>query len=57
MKCISARFDTHDRDDVLFLTRYLKLKTSVSVFEIIEKYYPHRLIPAKTKFFVEELLA
>lgn len=57
MKCISARFDTHDREDVEFLLRHLQLKEPAKVFAIIEKYYPHRLIPAKTRFFVEELLA
>ncbi len=56
MKCISARFDTFDRDDVQFLIRYLKLKSAEEVFRIIEKYYPHRQIPAKTQFLVEELL-
>lgn len=57
MKCISARFDSHDRDDVLFLIRYLGLKRPEAVFKIIEKYYPRRLVPAKTRFLVEELLA
>lgn len=56
MKCIAARFDTHDKEDVLFLIRYLRLKTAEQVFQIIEKYYPHSRVPAKTKFFVEELM-
>jgi hypothetical protein len=55
MKCISARWDTSDRDDVLFLVRFLKLKSARRVFEIIEHYYPKKLIPAKTQFFIEEL--
>ncbi|MBI4056463.1 MAG: hypothetical protein HY399_02840 [Elusimicrobia bacterium] len=55
MKCIAARFDAHDRDDVLFLIRYLKLKNSEAVFSLIELYYPHKMVPAKTKFFVEEI--
>lgn len=57
MKCVSARFDSHDRDDVLFLIRYLGLKRPAAVFKVIEQYYPSRLIPAKTQFLVEELLA
>lgn len=57
MKCVSARFDSHDREDVLFLIQYLGLKKPESVFGIIESYYPRRLVPAKTRFFVEELLA
>ena len=56
MKCVSARFDSRDRDDVEFLVRYLELKTAVEVFAVIERYYPRRLIPAKTQFLVEELL-
>jgi len=56
MKCISARFDSSDLDDVRFLINYLGLDTSESVFEIIEQYYPHHLIPAKTRFMVEELM-
>jgi len=39
MKCISARWDTSDRDDVLFLIRHLKLKSPEAVFKIIEHYY------------------
>lgn len=57
MKCVSARFDSHDRDDVAFLLGYLKLKTPEAVFAVIERYYPKRLIPAKTAFLVEELLS
>lgn len=56
MKCVAARFDTHDRDDVRFLIRRLGLKTPDAVFGVIERYYPQRLVPAKTQFFVEELL-
>ena len=57
MKCISARFDTHDRDDVEFLIEYLGLKKPDQVFKLIEKYYPKTRIPAKTKFLIEELMA
>lgn len=57
MKCVSARFDTHDKEDVEFLLKYLKLQEPEQVFDLIEKYYPKTQIPAKTKFLVEELLA
>ena len=57
MKCVSARFDSHDRGDVVFLIHLLGLKTPAEVFSAIETYYPSRLIPAKTRFLVEELLA
>jgi hypothetical protein len=56
MKCISARWDTNDRDDVIFLIRFLKLVDASSVFAIIESYYPKKQIPSKTQFFIEEVL-
>jgi len=56
MKCISARWDSHDRDDVVFLIDYLKIKKSEHVFKIIQNYYPKKQIPPKTQFLIEELL-
>jgi hypothetical protein len=56
MKCISARFDTHDADDVAYLVKHLGLKEPESVYEVIEAYYPKRMVPAKTQFLIEELL-
>ena len=56
MKCISARYDTHDIDDVKFLLSYLKLKKPEEVYAVVEKYYPHSQIPPKTQFLIEELL-
>ena len=56
MKCLSARWDTNDRDDVIFLINYLKLKSAEKVFQIIEKFYPKNKIAAKTMFFIEEIL-
>lgn len=56
MKCISARFDTLDRDDILFLISHLKLTRPQQVFNIIATYYPHHRVPAKTEFLVEEIL-
>ena len=55
MKCLSARWDTWDRDDVTFLIRHLKFNQPKDVFDVIEAFYPKRLIPPKTKFFIEEL--
>lgn len=57
MKCISARWDTSDKDDISLLAKLLKLTKPKEVFDIIESYYPHDRIPAKTRFAVEELLA
>lgn len=56
MKCVSARFDGHDRDDIVFLLKFLEIKKPENVFPIIEKYYPRGVIPPKTKFLIEELL-
>lgn len=56
MKCISARFDSHDLEDTKFLIEYLQLRTPNDVFDIIQAYYPQRLIPPKTQFLIEELL-
>ena len=56
MKCISARWDTHDRDDVIFLLKLLDLREPSAVFKIIEGFYPNTKIAAKTQFFIEEVL-
>ena len=56
MKCVSARFDTHDADDVAFLVRYLGLVTPDEVFERIARYYPREQVPPRTRYLVEELL-
>ena len=56
MKSISARFDSSDQQDARFLIEYLQLRAPADVFEIIETYYPKRLIPPKTQFLIEEIL-
>jgi hypothetical protein len=55
MKCTSARFDTFDKDDVVFLIQHMNLKTTQEVFDTILKYYPREKIPPKTQFLIEEL--
>lgn len=57
MKCVAARYDTHDRDDILFLIHYLGLTRPEAVFALVEQYYPHTRVPAKTQFAIEELMA
>lgn len=56
MKAISARFDTHDKDDLIFLIHHLEYKSVEEIFETINKYYPKQNIPAKTQFLIEEIL-
>ncbi len=55
MKCISARFDTHDADDVRFLIDHLHLKQPQDVFVIVEDFYPKKHIPPKAQYFIEEI--
>ena len=57
MKCLSARFDSHDGNDVTFLIKHLKLENPEQAFDIVEKYCPKQVIPAKTRFFIEELFS
>ncbi len=57
MKCISARWDSNDKDDVIFLMKYLELKQAEDVFQIIENFYPKSMIPSKTRFFIEEIMS
>lgn len=56
MKCVSARFDSHDLDDTKFLLAHLGIKSVEEASRIIEQYYPRKVIPAKTQFLLEELL-
>jgi len=56
MKCISARWDSSDRDDVEFLIKYVGLKDAKTVLENIGQFYPKEIVPAKTQFFIEELM-
>ncbi len=55
MKSLAARFDTSDRDDVIFLIGELGLDSPDAVFSILEKYYPADQIRPATRFFIEEI--
>ncbi|WP_367871315.1 hypothetical protein [Luteolibacter sp. Populi] len=61
MKCLASRVAGYDgagdRDDILRLCRELGLRESAAVLDIVATYYPESMIPAKTRFFVEEILA
>lgn len=54
MKTLSARVDSTDKDDVIFLIKRLNLESPHAVFEIVAKYYPEQQIRPATKFFIEE---
>ena len=55
MKCLSARWDSYDGDDVKFLIKHIGLQCAKEVFEIIEGFYPMNRIEPKTMFFIEEI--
>lgn len=55
MKSISARVDTSDRNDIIFLIKKLKIDSADELFAIIEKYYPKNRIKPATQFFIEEI--
>ena len=55
MKALAARADTEDEADVITLIRSLNLKSPDEVFTIIEKYYPEKVIPPKTQYFISGL--
>lgn len=41
--------------DIIFLIRYLKLKTAKAVLDLVGQYYPANRIPVKTQYLVEGL--
>ena len=60
MKCMASRIgtvedDTHDIGDIVFLVRYLKLKTPDDVMKILAAYYPEDKIPVKAQYLIEGL--
>ncbi|HCE46315.1 MAG TPA: hypothetical protein DET40_22445 [Lentisphaeria bacterium] len=55
MKCVSARYDSMDGEDIEFLLKHLNIKDKDTVFNIICKYYPENSVPVKTKFVIEEI--
>ncbi len=58
MKCLAARvgLDEHDKEDAQFLAKHLGVRDADSIFKIVEKYYPKARIPAKTEYFIQEVL-
>lgn len=60
MKCRAARapgYDTAgDRADVALLLRRLNLRSADDVSAVIQRYYHDRIVPARTRYFVEEVL-
>ena len=57
MKCLAARADTKDADDVRFLARALGLSSAEQVIERLRRYYPNEQIKPATRFFIEEIMS
>lgn len=57
MKCIAARvgLDENDKEDAKMLIRHLGLKSAAEVGEVVGTYYDAARIPAKTRYFIEEI--
>lgn len=60
MKCMAARLggttgEQSDVPDIIFLIRYLGLKSATEVLDLVAQYYPANRIPVKTQYLVEGL--
>ncbi len=57
MKCMSMRLgqDETDLQDILFLMKKLGLSSAAEILDLVESYYPAKLIQPKTRFAIEEL--
>jgi hypothetical protein len=57
MKCIAARvgIEEHDKEDSKHLIQHLRLRDCKEVEAIVAKYYDERRIPAKTRYFIQEI--
>lgn len=56
MKCLSARADSYDAEDIRFLLSLLNISKIDEVLDLVSKYYPGKQILPKTTYFVEEIL-
>lgn len=55
MKALSARFDTQDRADLIFLARKLSITKAEDVKAIVADYYPKKQITPVTSAFIEDV--
>lgn len=60
MKCLASRVSGYgergDASDIKILLNHLEINTTEEVITLIQDYYPPNQVPAKTRFFVEELI-
>ncbi len=55
MKVLSARAESFDLEDTMFLIRELKLQTIDEVLTIVKNYYPNKEVKPETVFQLEEM--
>jgi hypothetical protein len=55
MKTLSARLDTYDRSDVVFLIHMLNITKVEDVVAIVAEYYPKKEITPATLTFIEDV--
>jgi hypothetical protein len=56
MKCLAMRVDSHDLEDILKLIPYTSIRTTEDLMNLVESFYPKKMIPSKVKFGIEELM-
>ena len=55
MKILAARVESFDLEDLWFLIDELELPTVEDVLQIVENYYPNKIIKPESRFLLEEL--
>jgi len=54
MKLTSARFDSKDQSDALFLMNYLKIKNINQLYKIVDKYIPENRHTINSHYFIQD---
>jgi len=57
MKTLSARANTYDRSDIEFLINKLSFREVDEVLNIVQHYYPHKVVKESTRLLLEEIFA
>lgn len=59
MKCLSFRIGAEyaDESDIRFLLRYLNVRDFPEALQIVKRFYPESMIPQKTFYALQEILA
>jgi hypothetical protein len=55
MKCLAARQDALDREDVKTLIKILNIKSAEQCLAVLFSFYPQRLVEQKSVYFIEEI--